>query len=116
MPLYEYECRACGHRFERIQTYSAPLVRKCPKCGKSKVKKLLSAPAVQFKGTGWYITDYQRKGSSSTLPDTSEKAKEEKERKEEKEGKEEKERKEAKAPKEGAAETGGKKERKGKKS
>ena len=110
MPLYEYECRACGHRFERIQTYSAPLVRKCPKCGKSKVKKLLSAPAVQFKGTGWYITDYQRKGSSATLPDTSEKSKEEKERKEEKEGKQ------AKESKEGAAETGGKKDRKGKKS
>jgi putative FmdB family regulatory protein len=110
VPLYEYECRACGHRFERIQTYSAPLVRKCPKCRKSKVKKLLSAPAVQFKGTGWYITDYQRKGSSATLPDTSEKAKEEKERKEEKEGKE------AKASKEGTAEPGGKKDRKGKKS
>ena len=70
MPLYEYECQACGHRFEQIQKYSDPIVRKCPKCRKSKVKKLLSAPAVQFKGTGWYITDYQRKGSSTTLPDS----------------------------------------------
>ena len=69
MPLYEYECRACHHRFEQIQRYSDPLVRKCPKCGKKKVEKLLSAPGVQFKGTGWYITDYQRKGTSSTLPD-----------------------------------------------
>ena len=69
MPLYEYECKACHHRFEQIQKFSDPLVRKCPKCGKKKVEKLLSSPAVQFKGTGWYITDYQRKGSSTTLPD-----------------------------------------------
>lgn len=69
MPLYEYECRACHHRFEQIQKFSDPLVRKCPKCGKKKVEKLLSAPGVHFKGTGWYITDYQRKGSSSTFPD-----------------------------------------------
>lgn len=103
MPLYEYECRACGHRFERIQTYSAPLVRKCPQCRKSKVKKLLSAPAVQFKGTGWYITDYQRKGSSATLPDSPEKSKEGKDVKEGKESKE------------GTAEPGGKKDGKGKK-
>lgn len=71
LPLYEYECGACGHRFERIQKFSDPLVRKCPKCRKSKVKKLPSAPAVQFKGTGWYITDYQRKGSSTAMPDGS---------------------------------------------
>jgi putative FmdB family regulatory protein len=69
VPLYEYECQACKHRFERIQQFKDPLVKKCPKCGRSKVRKLLSAPAVQFKGTGWYITDYQRKGSSTTLPD-----------------------------------------------
>ena len=69
MPLYEYECQACHHRFEQIQKFSDPLVRKCPKCGRKKVQKLLSPPAVQFKGSGWYITDYQRKGSSSTLPD-----------------------------------------------
>jgi len=69
VPLYEYECKACHHRFEQIQKFSDPLVRKCPKCGKKKVEKLLSSPAVQFKGTGWYITDYQRKGSSTTLPD-----------------------------------------------
>jgi putative FmdB family regulatory protein len=69
MPLYEYECRACHHRFERIQKFSDPLVRKCPKCGRRKVEKLLSAPAVQFKGTGWYVTDYGRKGTASSLPD-----------------------------------------------
>ena len=72
MPLYEYECQACHHRFERIQQFSDPIVRKCPKCGKKRVKKLLSSPAIQFKGSGFYITDYQRKGSSSSLPDHSE--------------------------------------------
>jgi putative FmdB family regulatory protein len=72
VPLYEYECEACHHRFEQIQTYSDPIVRKCPKCGKKKVKKLLSSPAIQFKGSGFYITDYQRKGSTSSLPDHSE--------------------------------------------
>src|SRR5262245_36213104 len=62
MPLYEYECDACGHRFEQIQKFSDPPVEKCPKCG-SPVHKLLSSPAIQFKGTGWYITDYARKNS-----------------------------------------------------
>ena len=70
--MYEYECQACHHRFERIQQFSDPLVKKCPKCGKKKVKKLLSSPAIQFKGSGFYITDYQRKGTSSSLPDGSE--------------------------------------------
>lgn len=64
MPLYEYECRKCGHRFERIQKFSDPLVKKCPECG-GKVEQLLSAPAVQFKGSGWYVTDYARKGASA---------------------------------------------------
>ncbi len=62
MPLYEYECRSCGHRFEKIQKFSDPLLKTCPKCG-GKVRKLLSAPAFQFKGSGWYVTDYARKGS-----------------------------------------------------
>ena len=75
MPLYEYECQACHHRFERIQTFSDPIVKKCPKCGKRKVKKLLSSPAIQFKGSGFYITDYQRKGSGTSLPDQSESGK-----------------------------------------
>jgi len=60
MPLYEYQCRKCGHRFERIQRFSDPLVKKCPECGGG-VERLLSAPAVQFKGSGWYVTDYARK-------------------------------------------------------
>jgi putative FmdB family regulatory protein len=72
VPLYEYECQACHHRFEQIQRFSDPLVKICPKCGRKKVKKLLSSPAIQFKGSGFYITDYQRKGSGSSLPDHSE--------------------------------------------
>ena len=64
MPLYEYQCEACNHRFERIQKFSDPLVETCPACGKGPVRKLLSSPAIQFKGSGWYITDYAKKSSS----------------------------------------------------
>jgi putative FmdB family regulatory protein len=60
MPLYEYQCDACAHRFEVIQKFSDPLVDVCPKCG-GVVRKLASSPAFQFKGSGWYITDYARK-------------------------------------------------------
>src|SRR5438067_13768099 len=63
MPLYEYQCEACGHRFEKIQKYSDPLIDECPKCGEHKVHKLVSSPAIQFKGTGWYITDYAKKNT-----------------------------------------------------
>ena len=63
MPLYEYECDQCGHRFEQIQKFSDPQVETCPKCG-GKVHKLISSPAFQFKGTGWYVTDYAGKGRS----------------------------------------------------
>src|SRR5689334_6606071 len=58
MPMYEYKCRKCGHRFERIQKFSDPPVKSCPKCKKGKVEKLISSPSVQFKGSGWYVTDY----------------------------------------------------------
>lgn len=64
MPLYEYECDSCGHRFEVIQKFSDAPIDTCPKCGKT-VHKLISSPAIQFKGTGWYITDYARKDSTS---------------------------------------------------
>jgi putative FmdB family regulatory protein len=64
MPLYEYECEVCRQRFERIQKYSDPLIEVCPLCGKSPVRKLLSSPAIQFKGSGFYITDYPKKSSS----------------------------------------------------
>jgi putative FmdB family regulatory protein len=63
MPLYEYQCDACGQRFEKIQKFSDPPVETCPGCGKGPVRKLLSSPAIQFKGSGWYITDYAKKSS-----------------------------------------------------
>jgi len=66
MPLYEYECDANGHRFEIIQkSFSDPPPERCPTCG-SPVHKLMSSPAIQFKGTGWYITDYAQKGKSDS--------------------------------------------------
>lgn len=65
MPLYEYQCKKCGHRFERIQKFSDALVKKCPECG-GKVEQLLSAPAVQFKGSGWYVTDYAKKPAGAS--------------------------------------------------
>ncbi len=65
MPLYEYQCKKCGHRFEKIQKFSDAPVKKCPVCGGA-VEQLLSAPAVRFKGSGWYATDYARKGSSES--------------------------------------------------
>ena len=59
MPLYEYECDVCGHRFEKIQKFSDPLEDKCPVCA-GHVHKLQSSPAIQFKGSGFYITDYAK--------------------------------------------------------
>ena len=76
MPLYEYQCESCQHRFEVIQKFSDAPVDTCPKCGGT-VKRLLSSPAIQFKGSGWYITDYARKsgggdtGKAKTDADTS---------------------------------------------
>jgi putative FmdB family regulatory protein len=63
VPLYEYECKKCHHRFERIQKSFSDPAPSCPKC-RGKVEQLLHAPAVQFKGSGWYVTDYAR-GSSA---------------------------------------------------
>jgi putative FmdB family regulatory protein len=63
MPLYEYQCDACAHRFEVIQKFSDPPLESCEKCG-GHVRKLLSSPAIQFKGSGWYITDYARAGKN----------------------------------------------------
>jgi putative FmdB family regulatory protein len=72
MPLYEYECKKCHHRFERIQTFAAPHTKKCPECG-GPIEQMISAPAVQFKGSGWYVTDYAKKssGGSASSSDTS---------------------------------------------
>ena len=62
MPLYEYECRKCGRRTEKIESVDGPHLKKCPHCG-GKVETLISAPAIQFKGAGWYVTDYAKKSS-----------------------------------------------------
>ena len=70
MPLYEYKCAKCGHRFEKIESHSASTTKKCPKCG-ARAKRLASAPAIQFKGSGWYVTDYAGKGSAASSSETS---------------------------------------------
>jgi putative FmdB family regulatory protein len=65
MPLYEYQCESCNKRFEKIQkSYTDPAPETCPTCGKGPVRKLISSPAIQFKGTGWYITDYAKKSAT----------------------------------------------------
>lgn len=64
MPLYEYQCTRCSHRFEKIEKVSGPHAKKCPKCA-GKVERLMAPPAIQFKGTGWYVTDYARGAASS---------------------------------------------------
>ena len=69
MPLYEYECESCGVTFEVIQKFTDHSVDTCRSCG-GHVRRLLSAPAIQFKGTGWYITDYARKGARPSESDT----------------------------------------------
>jgi len=66
MPLYEYKCDACGHRVEIIQKFSDGAPAACPKCGKGPVQRLQSSPAFQFKGSGWYVTDYAGKGKSES--------------------------------------------------
>ena len=63
MPLYEYQCTECGERFEVIQKFSDEPLKTCRKC-KGEVERLISSPAIQFKGSGWYITDYARKGAT----------------------------------------------------
>jgi len=71
MPIYEYECGRCQHRFELIQKFSDKQVRKCPECG-GRVERLISPPAIRFKGTGWYVTDYGNKGRSQASSEKSE--------------------------------------------
>ena len=64
MPLYEYQCKKCKHRFEKIQKFSDKMLTKCPKCG-GPIEQMISAPAVHYKGSGWYVTDYPKKGAAS---------------------------------------------------
>ena len=63
MPLYEYKCVKCGRHTEKIEKVSGPHLKKCPHCG-GKVERLLSRPAIQFKGSGWYVTDYAGKSAA----------------------------------------------------
>jgi putative FmdB family regulatory protein len=65
LPLYEYRCKNCGHTFEKIQSFSAPEEKECPVC-KGEVERLISAPAIQFKGAGWYVNDYAGKGAAKS--------------------------------------------------
>lgn len=59
MPIYEYQCQACRSLHEVLQKVSDPLLKKCPECGKSKLKKIVSAPSFRLSGTGWYETDFK---------------------------------------------------------
>ena len=87
MPLYEYLCKKCGHVFEKIVKFSDKPIKKCPECGGS-VEQTISAPAVQFKGSGWYVTDDAKKTqSSSSSSDGGKDSKDSKESKESKESK-----------------------------
>jgi putative FmdB family regulatory protein len=68
VPIYEYRCTKCGHRFETIQKVTDAPLNKCEKC-KGRAERLVSSPAIQFKGSGWYITDYARKGGKESGKD-----------------------------------------------
>jgi putative FmdB family regulatory protein len=69
LPLYEYRCKECGHQFEKIQSFSAPDEKECPVC-KGELERLISAPAIQFKGAGWYVNDYAGKGGAKPAADS----------------------------------------------
>jgi putative FmdB family regulatory protein len=62
MPVYAFECDACGHRFDRLQKLSDPDPETCPACGARAVRRALTAPAFRLKGSGWYETDFKREG------------------------------------------------------
>ena len=66
MPIYEYECKACGHNFDALQKVSDGPLKKCPECEKSQLQKLVSAPSFKLSGTGWYETDFKTKKKSDT--------------------------------------------------
>lgn len=70
MPLYEYKCVKCGKQFEKIENFSASETKKCPHCG-AKAQRMLAAPAIQFKGSGWYVTDYAGKKSGAPASESS---------------------------------------------
>jgi len=101
VPLYEYQCTKCKRRTEKIESVSGPHLKKCPHCG-GKVESLISAPAIQFKGSGWYVTDYAGKsggGDSATVAKSEASESKETTTKETKESKDSKETKEKKGSK-----------------
>ena len=65
MPIYEYECDACGHHMEALQKFSDPAIAECEACHSQKIKKVISQSTFHLKGTGWYVTDYASKSGSS---------------------------------------------------
>jgi putative FmdB family regulatory protein len=65
--LYEYQCAKCGKRTEKIESISGPHLKRCPLCG-GKVERMVTAPAIQFRGSGWYVTDYAGKSSAKEGP------------------------------------------------
>jgi len=67
VPLYEYQCTKCERRTEKIESVAGPHLKKCPHCG-GKVERLLAAPAIQFRGSGWYVTDYAGKSGGKEVP------------------------------------------------
>lgn len=69
MPIYEYQCNACGHRFEKLQKLSADPIRDCPECAQAEVRKLISAAGFRLKGSGWYETDFKT-GKKKNLAET----------------------------------------------
>jgi putative FmdB family regulatory protein len=109
MPNYEYLCKDCGHRFEQIRKFSDKQLRKCPKCG-GVIEQVISAPAVQFKGSGWYVTDYAKKGAASAGSSSS--SEDDSGKKETKESKDAKETKDSKKDDKPKSDTSQKKQKK----
>ena len=102
MPLYEYLCVRCKHKFERIDKFTARKTRKCPKCG-DKAERQLAAPAIQFKGAGWYVTDYGGKSSPDPKADKSSSSSSSSDKSEKSGSSEKSEKKESKAEKPAAS-------------
>jgi putative FmdB family regulatory protein len=111
MPLYEYECKKCGHRFEKILKFSDKPMKKCPDCGGA-VEQLISAPTVQFKGAGWYVTDYAKKGASSSSKSSDSESTSKESTKDSNNSKDSKDSKETKKDEKPKAETQSKKQKK----
>jgi len=108
MPIYEYVCKSCGKKTEVIQNYSDKPLVVCPHCGKRALKKAFSAPAIQFKGSGWYVTDYARSGNKESKDSASRGEKSDKSDKGEKAEKADKSEKSEKSDKPASDEKAGK--------